>query len=469
MEEINQKDGLVCNKYVLKKGIGQGSFGKVFLVEDEKGKPYAFKLVENSSYGLESLNELNILIGLEHPNLLSGKDVYNQKNCDIGDRLGIVVELATMSLETYIDKDKQPYRHKPNYKDNILKAINYIMLGVVALHDFNIIHLDIKPDNVLVFLDQDGNIINACISDMGSCVYVDNMNEQASLDYTVGTPIFKPYERIVDNICSSLTDVYSLGLSILSCFDGQILENMIIKDEGGKKVMNTEIMKLLFDNRDKTKSAVTSCIFPYFDIKSSEQREQMKFYADLITDCLLNEPNRITLAQCLERLRIGKILANIKSYYMGDKVYMKDKIRKMSKLYIKMFKDITFNEHLTLTIDLMYIHLTNFELETIPSTLTMINTYSLIAFKVLNRSIVKGRRVDNTDKIFYKADKFMNNIKNFELTVVRDLKGILNGDRPFYFRKSLKLSIDELLDKMRDFDTYIEFFNTVLRNKSMND
>jgi len=39
--------------------------------------------------------------------------------------------------------------------------------GVVNLHSQNLVHFDLKLDNILVNIDQDGKVIDLCISDLG--------------------------------------------------------------------------------------------------------------------------------------------------------------------------------------------------------------------------------------------------------------------------------------------------------------
>jgi serine/threonine protein kinase len=103
-------------------------------------------------------------------------------------------------------------------------ALNYI-------HNNNIIHGDIKPNNIII--DSKGHPI---ILDYDLCKYINNNLIETN---PFGTKIFMPPELINDNVYMKKSDIWSLGLS----FTISILYKYITYDEN---IFNYDTYKLLY-------------------------------------------------------------------------------------------------------------------------------------------------------------------------------------------------------------------------------
>uniref|UniRef100_A0ACD5VKS3 Uncharacterized protein n=1 Tax=Avena sativa TaxID=4498 RepID=A0ACD5VKS3_AVESA len=104
--------------------------------------------------------------------------------------------------------------HKLDWSSTF-RIIREIAEGVAYLHTKNIIHMDLKPDNILFDADM-----NPKICDFGSSVKLDQAVTQTVTDELVGTMGFIPMEYLADGIISLKYDVYSFGVLLLCTISG---------------------------------------------------------------------------------------------------------------------------------------------------------------------------------------------------------------------------------------------------------
>lgn len=105
-------------------------------------------------------NELTILKQLDHPNIVKVFEFYEDD-----DNIYIIEELCKGGeLFDYIIQNKKiSEKLAAKIFQQILYAVNYC-------HKNNIVHRDVKPENILLF-DKDN--LNIKICDFGSSVYLD--------------------------------------------------------------------------------------------------------------------------------------------------------------------------------------------------------------------------------------------------------------------------------------------------------
>ena len=131
--------------------LGKGSFSSVYLVKRKQdSKIYALKTVFLEKLPKKqqenSINEVRILASIHHQNVISYKEAFWDDNTS---SLNIVMEYADDGdLSTKIKnlKEKKLFFEEQKIWDLSIQIIQ----GLKALHDKNIMHRDLKSENIFL-------------------------------------------------------------------------------------------------------------------------------------------------------------------------------------------------------------------------------------------------------------------------------------------------------------------------------
>ncbi|XP_075161851.1 protein kinase, membrane associated tyrosine/threonine 1 [Haematobia irritans] len=186
--------------------IGEGSFGEVFKVRSkEDGLLYAVKmskqLFRSDLYRQERLEEVRRYEQFSgHKNCLRFYRAWEQE-----DRLFMQMELCRESLDSYLQRKRNISEEK------IWSVLLDLLLALKSLHDRNLLHLDIKLDNVLI-----GDDDSCKLADFGLVIDVDRANRHQA---TEGDSRYVAPEIMQGNF-SKAADIFSLGIAMLelSCY-----------------------------------------------------------------------------------------------------------------------------------------------------------------------------------------------------------------------------------------------------------
>lgn len=191
-----QKGEIVCSRYRIVDLIGQGAYSEVYLAEHINLKVFrAVKCISRQldSYGI-AIREANVLKNLRHPAIPIIYDIEEKEEC-----VCIIEEYVEgMSLNSFIST------HKRISMRRIIQIVLQICEVVGYLHDNNIYHADIKPENILY---RQGRIY---LIDYGNARMT---KETAKLN--IGTKGYAPPELYGNNHLGAAGDIYSIGVVML--------------------------------------------------------------------------------------------------------------------------------------------------------------------------------------------------------------------------------------------------------------
>jgi len=193
-------------KYRVQKRIAEGGFATVYRALDTiEGMPVALKIPHDHLMNKKSLEEfrkeVRVTAKLDHPNILALKNATF-----IGDTFVIVYPLGEGTLHDRMRK-RMSLRTALHFTEQMLEAVAFA-------HSRRIMHLDIKPENFIIFKDN-----HLRLADFG-IAKIAQKTVQASGTGTVGyiapeQAMGKPSQR---------SDVFSLGLIIYRLFSGELPE-----------------------------------------------------------------------------------------------------------------------------------------------------------------------------------------------------------------------------------------------------
>ncbi|XP_028053938.1 probable receptor-like protein kinase At5g20050 [Camellia sinensis] len=189
--------------------IGKGGFGSVFQGKLNNGTKIAVKHLNGFDHVKKSfLAEVETIGSIHHVNLVRLIGFCAEKS----NRLLVYEYMSKGSLDTWIF-----HRHQDLGWQSRKKIIMDIAKGLKYLHEEcrqKILHLDIKPQNIL--LDED---FNAKISDFGLSKLIDKDKSQVETRMK-GTLGYLPPECL-KSIFSEKVDVYSFGVVVLEMLCGR--------------------------------------------------------------------------------------------------------------------------------------------------------------------------------------------------------------------------------------------------------
>jgi len=190
--------------YALKRGIGRGGFGEVYLAVSDGGKEVALKQVKgNQEIELRGVVQC---LNLKHPNLVH---LYDLKTDSQGDQWVIMEYVAGETLSAVLA------RHPKGLPRELVREWFLALSRAVAyLHDQGIVHRDLKPGNI--FLEN--GIVK--VGDYGLSKSI-GASQRTAQTQSVGTVHYMAPEISTGNYNKQI-DIYAAGVILYEMLTGQV-------------------------------------------------------------------------------------------------------------------------------------------------------------------------------------------------------------------------------------------------------
>ena len=213
MTQAAKKKKIFDGKYEILSIVGRGACSVVYhaLTLGEQQQEVALKVLLNKKGQISSADRLRkeamAMISARHKYVMQLDDFHS------------IGELAYLSMEYAKESDLRNYLKKKNNKISVAQATRFLMQMAEALsyiHSLNILHRDIKPDNILVLNER---LVR--LADFGIAVLPGETASIEDIYKGVGTMDYMAPEVFEGTGMNTQADVYSLALTFYEIFAGK--------------------------------------------------------------------------------------------------------------------------------------------------------------------------------------------------------------------------------------------------------
>jgi serine/threonine protein kinase len=214
----------IAQRYLVKKRIGKGAMGSVFLAEHIVLKcPYALKILHPELASHEEtvhrfIREAQTTASINHPNVCASTDFGKLPD---GSFYLVMEYLRGQTL-------RKLNKTTPTIPPERAIHITTQMLNALGrAHDLGIVHRDLKPENImLITKEQDPDFVKIMDFGLASLVPKENDEERARLTMTgivYGTPVYMSPEQVRAELhIDGRADLYAIGAMFFEMLTGSI-------------------------------------------------------------------------------------------------------------------------------------------------------------------------------------------------------------------------------------------------------
>jgi serine/threonine-protein kinase len=200
-------------RYEILKELGQGAMGTVYLGQDPKiNREVAIKTLSYSDVDAGRVTEVKKRFfreaeaagKLSHPNIMTIYDVGEEY-----DMAYMAIELLKgEDLAAFCEKDKLlPVKRVLNIVSSVAEALDYA-------HQQEVVHRDIKPDNILLLANDEVKV-----ADFGIARVMSASTTETGM--ILGTPNYMSPEQVAGEKVDGRSDLFSLGVVLYELLTGE--------------------------------------------------------------------------------------------------------------------------------------------------------------------------------------------------------------------------------------------------------
>ena len=198
------------DRYEILEKIGSGGMAEVFKGKDHKLNRFVAvkvlkdEFVEDKNFVRKFKEEAQAAAALAHPNIVNVYDVGDEQNI-----FYIVMELVEgITLKTYIEK-----KGRLTVKEATSIAIQ-VASGLEIAHNNQIVHRDIKPQNIII--SREGKVK---VTDFGIAKSISSNTNTAD---AMGSVHYTSPEQARGGYSDERSDIYSLGITMYEMVTGRV-------------------------------------------------------------------------------------------------------------------------------------------------------------------------------------------------------------------------------------------------------
>src|SRR6185295_6417605 len=200
---------ILADRYRIVGLLGKGGMGEVYRADDLKlSQPVALKFLP------ERFLSDRVALARFHREVRVARQVSHRNVCRVYD-IGEFDGKHFLSMEFIKGEELSSLQRRIGRlpSDKAIQIARQLCAGLAAAHENGILHLDLKPANVMI--DGDGN---ARITDFGLAGLAEEFRDDEAI---AGTPAYMAPEQLEGKTPTVRSDIYSLGLVLYELFTGK--------------------------------------------------------------------------------------------------------------------------------------------------------------------------------------------------------------------------------------------------------
>jgi serine/threonine-protein kinase len=210
------EQNLVLNgRYELIERIGSGGMSVVYKAKDRAlGRIVAIKMMHesftsDSGFLKRFQQEAHSAANLAHPNIVTVHDIGQDEYKHF-----IVMEFVEgQTLKQII----RSYEGNPIPINRALDLMIQVCNGIGYAHRANLVHCDVKPQNVLITVDE-----RVKVADFGIARAISGATQQQQVSQVWGTPQYFSPEQAAGEPPTPASDVYAIGIILFEMLTGRL-------------------------------------------------------------------------------------------------------------------------------------------------------------------------------------------------------------------------------------------------------
>ena len=241
-------------RYPIEAELGRGAMGVVYRSTHPRLEiPVAIKVLsdqysQDPAFRQRFHREAATVAALNHPGIVRVYDFDED-----GPVLFIVMEWVDgRSMRSWLDE------YGRFSVDVSVDLIQQLLSAVGVAHDYQVVHRDLKPDNILI-----SNRGKTKILDFGISKLIDDKHRLTATGSMVGTPAYMAPEQVKGEAVDATADIYSLGMILYELLHGEppftgplpaVLHSQVFDRPRASTAIPSPIMEIIWKATGKDRS-----------------------------------------------------------------------------------------------------------------------------------------------------------------------------------------------------------------------
>lgn len=278
---------LLDSRYLVKRKLGHGGFGAVYLASDEKmmSRPVVVKALLDENLSNEWTvrkfkQEMEALARLDHPSIVG---IFDSGQLNNGKPFIVLQYVDGASLRALIT----PQGIEMTQAANLIKQIGR---ALTAAHDRGILHRDLKPENIMVQTLNDGDE-QVKIIDFGVAKIKNSVVSLSSVgNQTVGTVLYMSPEQLSAEPLSPASDVYCFAVIAYEMLTGR----RPLNPESAYQLLEMQRAGVRIKPRDLRPGlspVAETILLKALSFQAKDRYAKAREFGDLLSAALIGEPD----------------------------------------------------------------------------------------------------------------------------------------------------------------------------------